>query len=70
MEQKDNDKRKRDITPIIDGDARPDIDLNPEDERRKNKGIIPIPGENKEAIATKNRNDENSLENFRDAKQE
>lgn len=70
MDQKENEKRKEDITPIIDGDARPDINLHPEDAKQKKKSIIPIPGKDDETIVTKNRNDANSLENFRDAKQE
>ncbi|GEM_PF-4371691 len=61
-----NDDKEKDLrprTPIIDGDARPDIDLNPEDNlndeaaRNKDRGKT-----------TKNRADTNSLEDFRDAK--
>jgi hypothetical protein len=66
METRDSenkDKNKQPRTPIIDGDARPDIDLNPEDAvndeaaRKSDRGKT-----------TKNRVDTNSLEDFRDAK--
>lgn len=66
MDKRENDnkgKNKQPQTPIIDGDARPDIDLNPEtpanDEAAK---------ENDSGKTTKNRVDVNSLEDFRDAK--
>jgi hypothetical protein len=62
--KQEQEQEKEQQTPIIDGDARPDIDLNPgepgSDEyarRRTDKGKT-----------TKNRVDTNSLEDFRDAK--
>lgn len=58
----DKEKRQRQ-TPIIDGDARPDIDLNPEDNVSDEAGK-----ENDGGKTTKNRVDVNSLEDFRDAK--
>lgn len=60
--EKDNEKPR---TPIIDGDARPDININPEDVSEKDASSP----ENK-TKTTKNRVDRNSLEDFRDAKQE
>ena len=69
METRDNDmSSKEKQTPIIDGDARPDINLHPEDKPERDHPIA-IPGK-REKITTKNRNDANSLEDFRDAKQE
>jgi hypothetical protein len=65
METKNN-KRRKDITPIIDGDARPDINLNPEEKDHP----IPTPADIDKANTTKNRNDSNSLENFRDARED
>ena len=52
-------------TPIIDGDARPDINIDPEDASEKD-----TTSEENKSKTTKNRNDRNSLEDFRDAKQE
>lgn len=69
METRDNDKKKGNAqrTPIIDGDARPDMNLHPEDKKRERSDIASIKDEKK---TTKNRVDTNSLEDFRDAKQE
>jgi len=64
MERRDKDNEKP-RTPIIDGDARPDINLNPEEGSAED----PNSAENKPKN-TKNRVDRNSLEDFRDAKQE
>ncbi len=66
METRDQDRteeKKRD-TPIIDGDARPDINLNPESDSEKEKAAQKDRGK-----TTKNRADTNSLEDFRDAKE-
>lgn len=64
MEDKEETRKKQQQrTPIIDGDARPDIELNPEEKRDH---PIPVPGE-KDKKTTKNRVDNNSLEDFRDA---
>ena len=57
----ESEKERAKQTPIIDGDARPDIDLNPEDKPKDN--IIPIPDKGK---TTPNRNDANSLEDYKD----
>lgn len=63
METSDREKKKPGTTPIIDGDARPDINIDPETrprpeiERVKDKGRT-----------TKNRADKNNLEDFRDAR--
>ena len=65
--QENNPKKKEDITPIIDGDARPDINLHPEDKRDH---PIPIPGDKEKGNTTKNRNDANSLEDYKDARSE
>ena len=63
METSDNRRQDEKRTPIIDGDARPDIDVNAQE-----KSDRPKKAEKKKT--TKNRNDINSLEDFRDAKQE
>lgn len=63
-EEKQKPVKREDITPIIDGDARPDINLNPGDEERNHP--IPTPADKKKKT-TKNRVDTNSLEDFRDA---
>ena len=59
----DKEKNKQPRTPIIDGDARPDIDLNPEDTASDEAAK-----KNDRGKTTKNRVDTNSLEDFRDAK--
>ncbi|HLT74324.1 MAG TPA: hypothetical protein VKZ68_04540 [Ohtaekwangia sp.] len=67
MENRDkehHDKQRERQTPIIDGDARPDINLNPEDTPEKEKAAQKDKGK-----TTKNRVDTNSLEDFRDAKE-
>jgi hypothetical protein len=59
------DREKRAETPIIDGDARPDIDLHPEDKLKDHP--IPTPKDNEKF--TKNRVDVNSLEDYKDSKE-
>ena len=64
-------KEREHHTPIIDGDARPDINLEPKEKVKKGAHPIPIPeDESKKEKFTRNRVDTNSLEDFRDAKQE
>jgi hypothetical protein len=68
MKARDNNKRKqKQATPIVDGDARPDININPTAEKDH---PISTPRDRDKGVTTKNRNDKNSLEDFRDAKQE
>ena len=64
MERREKGK-KEPRTPIIDGDARPDININPEDASKKESNL-----KEDKSKTTKNRVDRNSLEDFRDAKQE
>ena len=59
-----NKKDSKKQTPIIDGDARPDLNLNPEDEK-KNPEVTAIKDSDK---TTFNRQDSNSLEDFKDSK--
>lgn len=59
-----NKKDPKKQTPIIDGDTRPDINLNPEDER-KNPKVTAIKDSDK---TTFNRQDSNTLEDFKDSK--
>ena len=65
MREDEKDKK----TPIIDGDARPDMnvhgDIKEEQEPKTGKA-----GSKRKAATTQNRTDTNSLEDFRDAKQE
>jgi hypothetical protein len=63
METNDKKVPKEKQTPIIDGDARPDIDLDPE--KKPKQDIIQVKEKGK---TTQNRADRNSLEDFRDAK--
>jgi hypothetical protein len=63
METNEKKRAKEKQAPIIDGDARPDINLNPEDKPKK--GIKQVKDKGK---TTQNRADRNSLEDFRDGK--
>lgn len=63
METNDNKKKQTRETPIIDGDARPDININPEDKPKR--GIKRVKDS---ARTTQNRADRNNLEDFRDAR--
>ncbi len=63
-DQEHHEKKKARETPIIDGDARPDINLNPENHSEEEKAAQKDRGK-----TTKNRVDTNSLEDFRDAKE-
>jgi hypothetical protein len=70
MESKDDDTRKKEKqTPIIDGDARPDLNIHGDERGGSKDHPIEIPGKKKE-VTTKNRNDTNSLEDYKDAKLE
>ena len=61
MDNKEKEKRE---TPIIDGDARPDMPIDPENDKKKH-GNKPS-GEKK--FETERVSDINSLEDFKDAK--
>ena len=61
MDNKEKEKRE---TPIIDGDARPDMPIDPENDKKK-QGKKPS-GEKK--FETERVSDINSLEDFKDAK--
>jgi hypothetical protein len=64
MTTREKDEQRKKQTPIIDGDARPDT---PQHDELREKQITSIKDDKK---TTKNRVDTNSLEDFRDAKQE
>ena len=67
MESNKDDKKKREQqTPIIDGDARPDLNIHGEDRKNSKDHPIEIPDKKKEGT-TKNRNDKNSLEDYKDS---
>jgi hypothetical protein len=72
MKTKDEEPKKRiERTPIIDGDARPDLNIHGDELGESRDHPIPIPGENKKKSATtRNRNDKNSLEDYKDARLE
>ena len=63
--EKDKERRQ---TPIIDGDARPDMPLNPEKEQKKDKkDKAEEPGQQNK-FESERGSDLNSLEDFKDAK--
>lgn len=62
MDKKTKEKRE---TPIIDGDARPDMPIDPANDGKKQKKA---PSENK--FESERVSDINSLEDFKDAKNE
>jgi hypothetical protein len=70
METKDEEPKKSDErTPIIDGDARPDLNIHGDAREESRDHPIPIPGEKeKKSATTRNRNDRNSLEDYKDAR--
>jgi hypothetical protein len=71
METRDNDRKKKgQQTPIIDGDARPDMNVHGDEKRNQLDHPIPTPRDRDRETTTKNRNDSNSLEDYKDAKQE
>jgi hypothetical protein len=63
MERNDKKKKQARETPIIDGDARPDINLNPEEKPKPDVKRVKDSGK-----TTQNRVDKNNLEDFRDAR--
>ena len=69
MEKENEEIRKRRETPIIDGDARPDMNIHGDDEQRDHPIETPH-DRDKKGLTTKNRNDKNSLEDYKDAKME
>ena len=68
MKKPDKENRKR--TPIIDGDARPDINIDGDEKNQPKDHPIETPEDKRKAATTSNRKDSNSLEDFRDAIQE
>ena len=63
MEKKDEDREKRE-TPIIDGDARPDVNLDPKaDLKEKNTKAR----KDEQKFETERTSDDNSLEDYKDA---
>jgi hypothetical protein len=64
MEEANKETRKKNQTPIIDGDARPDINLDPEEEDKKKRER---PTEKK--FESERHGDVNSLEDYKDAKE-
>lgn len=63
MDKDERDRQKRE-TPIIDGDARPDINLNPEKDSEKKDRIAK---KDEEKFETERSSDINSLEDYKDA---
>ena len=66
------DKREK-ATPIIDGDARPDMNIHGDEPEQPKDHPIEIPykknekGKAEEKVTSQNRDDKNSLEDFKDA---
>jgi hypothetical protein len=65
MNKKQREQRE---TPIIDGDARPDMPLDPEKENRKGKKD-PDKSSADDKFETERNSDINSLEDYKDAKE-
>lgn len=61
----DNKTREKRETPIIDGDARPDMPLHPEE---KSQGKKKRPDKKDKKFEAERSSDVNSLEDFKDAK--
>lgn len=61
---KKKQKEEKAETPIIDGDARPDMPVDPESKKEKNKQG----SAEKEKFTTERMSDMNSLEDYKDAK--
>jgi hypothetical protein len=62
-------KKNQEQTPIIDGDARPDINIHGDERTAQKDHPIETPRDRKKRT-TENRKDTNSLEDFKDARQE
>lgn len=65
LEDKKKQKEKGELTPIVDGDARPDMEVNPQEQGKEG----PDATKEKDKF-TGNRMDKNSLEDYKDAKTE
>ena len=63
MNNREKEKRE---TPITDGDARPDMPLDPENEKGKKRSEV----NPKRKFGAERISDQNSLDDFRDAKEE
>jgi hypothetical protein len=63
MDQKKNEKEKRE-TPIIDGDARPDMPVDPQEEKDQTP---PTGSPDKQKFTSERVSDLNSLEDYKDA---
>jgi hypothetical protein len=70
METRDNEQEKKQPTPIVDGDARPDLNIHGDETNSQRNHPIETPRDKKKGATTKNRNDKNSLEDYKDAKLE
>ncbi len=70
---KDKEQEEKRQTPIVDGDARPDIPSNPEDagsptEKDSRKKENRNPGKTGNKFESERQSDLNSLEDYKDAK--
>jgi hypothetical protein len=71
METRDGDKKKREKpTPIIDGDARPDLNIHGDEKDEPKDHPIKTPRGKGTNPTTKNRKDTNSLEDYKDGRLE
>lgn len=64
MDKKQREKEQRE-TPIIDGDARPDMPVNPEDKKKREVKKRP---DSDSKFESERLSDLNSLEDYKDAK--
>ena len=62
----DNKKKEKRDTPIIDGDARPDMPLDVNEAKKKDRR--PGGGRHKQQFESERLSDINSLEDYKDAK--
>ena len=67
MDKDQRDKEARQ-TPIVDGDARPDMPVDIENEAKKDKRDKPDKEGKEEKFESERMSDINSLEDFKDAK--
>jgi hypothetical protein len=69
METKDDEKRANEKqVPIIDGDARPDLNVHGEESEKPKDHPIETPRDRRKNPTTKNRKDTNSLEDYKDGR--
>jgi hypothetical protein len=66
MTKEEKAQKEQRETPIIDGDARPDMPINPENKKAKRNSSEELEGQQK--VSTERGSDINSLEDYKDSK--